>query len=609
MDPLTTIVRAAICPGIGIARVGNSPDEYFIGPELPDVPLVVDGGFKDARGALKRQAARFRIYGYDAAGQVVCELTTQNAGIEWMVHVANTKSAWYNFEGPMDIPSAVPTRRRNPDFTGEARAQLRIDPGPRAISGPNVSGPQFQFDSGRFLRTAVYLGELRTDELGRLIFLGGHGVSGTPYPQNNIASYANNRGWYDDISDGPVTAEVMVSGRRIPVEPAWVVTAPPNYGTDLKSNVTLHDVLTDIYQMYYFYPPPPVSFTRDIMPILLRLSDLQWVNFGYFLKFGWGSPFDFTRPDYLRRLANTNPDFNEVRVQLVNTCRNPQAPTLDVSQWPLTYGDDVQIPPEAPGSMLSVTNTQYSMLQQWAAGKFIDDFEMQALLGAKLENYPLDQQPGLLTRAALEFCSGGPFHPGCEVTWPIRQLPIYYKPFRIRPRPPGQPERDYGDELTPEVAVGENGPLYWNGPGDLTRWMAVPWQTDAAGCRAGYTPSYDPFLPTFWPARVPNHVLAAETYQQFLNATTHQDRIDAFDTRSAWLRHLNGGINEQMQQMTKEFGLMGVVTRKRVDPPVEGFPEYVYVEEGIGYTDPVPPEKNRTISPAGRVRRAPQKPK
>lgn len=46
-----------IHPAIGIARVGNSPDEFFIGPERigerPDPP----GDFKDAQCRVKKQAA------------------------------------------------------------------------------------------------------------------------------------------------------------------------------------------------------------------------------------------------------------------------------------------------------------------------------------------------------------------------------------------------------------------------------------------------------------------------------------------------------------------------------------------------------------------------
>ena len=35
MSDQNAIVSYAIYPGIGFARVGNSPDEYFIGPEAP----------------------------------------------------------------------------------------------------------------------------------------------------------------------------------------------------------------------------------------------------------------------------------------------------------------------------------------------------------------------------------------------------------------------------------------------------------------------------------------------------------------------------------------------------------------------------------------------
>ena len=59
-----------IHPAIGIARVGNSPDEFFIGPERigeePDPP----GGFKDAQCRVKRQAARFRIFAHHDDGTV-----------------------------------------------------------------------------------------------------------------------------------------------------------------------------------------------------------------------------------------------------------------------------------------------------------------------------------------------------------------------------------------------------------------------------------------------------------------------------------------------------------------------------------------------------------
>ena len=69
-----------IHPGIGIARLGNSPDEFCISPETPAAlpiacdtlgnPLLSPDGtselritkFKDQEGRIKRQAARFHIY-------------------------------------------------------------------------------------------------------------------------------------------------------------------------------------------------------------------------------------------------------------------------------------------------------------------------------------------------------------------------------------------------------------------------------------------------------------------------------------------------------------------------------------------------------------------
>ena len=74
-EPIERIVSCSIHPGIGIARLGNSPDEYFIGSEVPGHgPIFLDETtnlFRDKNGLIKRQAARFRIYGYDDKGNVI----------------------------------------------------------------------------------------------------------------------------------------------------------------------------------------------------------------------------------------------------------------------------------------------------------------------------------------------------------------------------------------------------------------------------------------------------------------------------------------------------------------------------------------------------------
>src|SRR4051812_13215163 len=157
--PDTMIVRAAIHPAIGIARVGNSPDGYFIGPEVVEPRPEAPGFYRDEAGALKRQAARFRVYGYNAAGQAVRELTASGASVRWTVHVANKKAAWYQWQMALDVPeaAAVQVPRRNAGVTGEDRKGLVIDGGPRSIEGRDTRGSGHDF-VGQFQGTAVYLG-------------------------------------------------------------------------------------------------------------------------------------------------------------------------------------------------------------------------------------------------------------------------------------------------------------------------------------------------------------------------------------------------------------------------------------------------------------------
>src|SRR5215470_5579584 len=105
-DSDTAIVRAAIYPAIGLARLGNSESEYFLAPEVTDPLPEPPGFYRDPIGALKRQSARFRVYGLNAAGEAVAELTADNSEIHWTVHLANKKAAWYQFQIALDIPEA-----------------------------------------------------------------------------------------------------------------------------------------------------------------------------------------------------------------------------------------------------------------------------------------------------------------------------------------------------------------------------------------------------------------------------------------------------------------------------------------------------------------------
>jgi hypothetical protein len=150
---------------------------------------------------------------------------------------------------------------------------------------------------------------------------------------------------------------------------------------------------------------------------------------------------------------------------------------------PLLLGDDAVAAehdagvPLATSKYLSVTDTQYFFLQQWAAGNF-EPGGVSAL------------HPGeALTRAVLENCVGGPLSPGIEATWIVRDPAIYSEPFRIRPRSPVPAPLSLGFD----PAVGLE-------PGDLTRYMALPWQADFNECA---TQRIQGRVLWWWPAQRP----------------------------------------------------------------------------------------------------------
>lgn len=213
MSVLDNIDHIKVFPGIGTARVGNSP-EYFIGPEFPgDVPNL-DKNYKDSKGLLKPQAARFRVYGYDKNDNVIAEITHDPANgvtLEWDVHVRNLKAANYAFQGKFGFN---PDQYRNPGVTPNgsdtdpnSRTSLIIDPGKKSIIGTNqslVNGNSVALDGGSIFSgigqaeiptsmlhkgvpgntTVTYnekqvsLGRLETDIGGRLVFVGGKGEAG-----------------------------------------------------------------------------------------------------------------------------------------------------------------------------------------------------------------------------------------------------------------------------------------------------------------------------------------------------------------------------------------------------------------------------------------------
>lgn len=621
----TRIAYAKIHPGIGVARVGNSDaegqDNYYIGPEFPLRPPFEVPNTRDAFGAIKRQAARFRIYGYNAAGEVVQELTPDNASITWTVTLANRKAQWYVFDAAMDLPAApVTVNRRNPLATGAARDLLAMNSGPVSISGKNA-GAQIDPLWGSFqtppppgqdpLTTNVWLGTLLTDDNGRLLVLGGKGHAYSQYGaplltidgQGNEQNFNNSPNWADDTSDGPVQATVSIDGASIPVTPSWVIVTPPNFAPGMVSVRTLYDVARDaMIQAGRLQPDTVTSFQRHILPTLMRLNNLQWTNAGFAQLFGTGMgmpTFDFSSFDYLTALSTLPaggnlPDNNAgERQRVFQMFRTPGSTTMPTDQWnmlwPPLYGDtlDSAVPKEG-SDFLAVTIELYTHLQNWAKGNFIDDYDSEAIYTPTEDEIPLAQLPALLDAGPLSDCIADAFHPGCELTWPMRHATMYSELARIAPRDPDTPEPDFGDTLTSLDVQEPGGPLYEQGAGDLTRWMALPWHGDTARCRSGYDPDLSPYLPSFWPARVPNQVLAEDDYNIFNDQSydVQTQRIPAFRKRVHWNRNiLTDGqghdlSNEQvMQKMVQGFQDMGTIEQRACPYDLlDQFPPSVWVE-------------------------------
>jgi hypothetical protein len=110
--------------------------------------------------------------------------------------------------------------------------------------------------------------------------------------------------------------------------------------------------------------------------------------------------------------------------------------------------------------------------------------------------------------------------------------------------------------------------------------MALPWQGDTAFCRSGYNPEYDPYVPTFWAARVPNQVLTEEDYETVMDTQrTRAERLAAYNHRPSWLRAIDdGAVADVMMRMIAEFGALGIVEPRPGPKDDPDFPETIYVE-------------------------------
>ncbi|GAB3439077.1 LodA/GoxA family CTQ-dependent oxidase [Actinophytocola sediminis] len=396
-------------PAIGIARVGDSPAEFFVGPERIGERPEPAGGFKDDQCRVKRQAARFRIFAHHDDGSVT-EVTDADARISWTVHLANSKAAFVN--------------RGNP----EPAADLVIDPGARTVSGPGghaeLTGGTIAFAGAP--RTTVPLGEVRTDDAGRLLVLGGHGRAASPVGRAIVNFWAN-PGWYDDVSDGQVSATIVLrdSGETPPVAPAWAIVGPPKFAPGLDSTTTLWDRLRQrMVELGLLAAPTTTSYTADVHPILRRARDMRWVE-AVLRAHNWPAPV--------------------TEQALIDAICARLRPKGDM--------------PDLRGEDSALTAVQHAHLLRWQKGDYTADWAGEPAPATEIT-------PDGLDRAALEACVGGAFFPGIEAGGlPATGVPIleaaYAEPFRL--------------------AAGL-------APGALSAALALPWQADFNACADNWWP-------------------------------------------------------------------------------------------------------------------------
>lgn len=482
--------------------------------------------------------------------------------IVWTVHLANKKANGYVLENPNLAPreqiidgyedGMTPPLRNlaegnDPNNAGRLR-RLIIDPGPRTISGrahevvrfdrktvasywngserkplpnypksyPDDSFPSLYAPQGRI----DTLGELRTDDEGRLHAIAAYGRACAFTGETPLAQAVDNDGWFDDTGDGPVSAVLLFDdGTAQEVHGAWAVMTDPSYAPQTLNVVSLWEDVYDSWVRklglapqvfdgrFLADPKKPKKpykpfFEEQLLPIF-RAAALQRWNTNL-------PPMAIQAHDAVGRIS-ANDDPAETILSGLAFIRNPNNPGEDLvgpPLMPLSLGDQGR-------PFMSITLTQYFFLSQWNRGK--DYFRKKSMkLG-----------PGeYLDRAVLTCCLGGRFSPGIDMTFIVRQPELYITdwrtsgsgPFRIRPK-----KLDYESAQASQPFLSRGWiPLRESSregaePGDTSKFMSVPWHTDYNSCASHPTspntaPPSQVNAPTLywsWPAQRPVAVYVA----------------------------------------------------------------------------------------------------
>ncbi|MDC0713772.1 LodA/GoxA family CTQ-dependent oxidase [Stigmatella sp. ncwal1] len=576
-----------IHPAVGIARVGNSPDEFFIGPEHPNQPPNFDITqkkflpFKDSQGRIKRQAARFRVFEYTMQNGALTPLREVTSGssdvvsIKWNVHLANRKAAFFRFNGQDGAeagvwkgadpePNQPRINLRNAHVQGEVERKrlLLIDPGLKSISGRIQTPVPLTNPNGNI--PIATLGELRTDENGNLLVLGGHGQSKKTANGKLIDDYVNNDHWFDDMSDGPVSAEITYqeggTNQTVKLEGkdgAWLLVGPPDFAPAVGNVVRLFDTLWDLAvrsqkvpladtdglfnqglfarlkqqradwstttHSFQNYKP---SFRLEVFPILERALGHRHVHNPEASK-----AFHATLAGVEQDLGSVaSVKGNRLRKTIFNYLRDPFSTTLEPLLMPKGLGDfysdyasDEGM--DTRGYFMTLTKVQYAVLKRWSEGEFQEDWDEK-----KAHAIDPDITAGGLDRASMENGVGAPFFPGIDCSWLVRRPELYAAPFRIHHSGVVFP-------TTAKLAIG---------PGFFSQQMALPWQADFYQCKKQFfdpksfkknTVEGDGMYHMWWAAHRPDDVYAKKGDIQMVPWTRSLEAVAEVEARKPEIKN------------------------------------------------------------------------
>jgi hypothetical protein len=545
---------------------------------------------------IKKQAARFRVFAYDddkdengkeivvggkynfiyqtavSAPRIVEGTVTD---IDWTVHLANKKASWYEFQETNGQHGYAPDHPlRNPEVNQpDLRRQLIIDPGPVTVNLKNNQGAFAKFgseskknDNSKNKKVAYpqtfppadiqpnsieTLGSLMVNEQNkniRLLVLGGNGNSGsTKTPV--IKNFVNNDGWFDDTSDGPVTAKIEYTFINITYDgkkeiktktkatmdvqiPAWVVVGYPRYAPEMEDMITMDETMYDLFVRNFAYNPqlfgvPPYDiasnspktkeefdiwknaarynpdyypkFFKDIWPMFRRPYEQTTFSMVFDPSDG-GDPHNRGTGGNLSKEALSQPPTNEgdpnfgLRQRVMGIMRKTSQTNDYMVEgnnksankprlMPMLCGNN-PLTNTSPDKFLSMRPTQLFFLRQWAAGKFVNECEEWGESNTNCPNpWALPPTTGIeIDRGVLGNAVGGAFCPGAEMTWIMKNPAIYSAPYRIK-----QASYVPGNLSIPQPIAaidGSNAPDLQKGlePGDLTKYIGVPWQADFHEC-------------------------------------------------------------------------------------------------------------------------------